>query len=165
MGRTSQFDKLRKKRRRKRLFRRTVAATVLAALAAAAVFAVTVVYQLDLRSQLENYAASLRGGGGFPVALDGMTVHRLLPMGKDVAVVTSAGTYIYNSSGARINSCLNNYRTPQARAAGGKILTYDLGGADLRVDNKAKQLHALTVKGGSLLAADIAQNEIGRAHV
>ena len=41
----------------------------------------------------------------------------------------------------------------QARAAGGKILTYDLGGADLRVDNKAKQLHALTVKGGSLLAA------------
>jgi len=158
MGRTSQFDKLRKKRRRKRLFRRTVAAAVLAALAAAAVFAVTVVYQLDLRSQLENYAASLRGGGGFPVALDGMTVHRLLPMGKDVAVVTSAGTYIYNSSGARINSCLNNYRTPQARAAGGKILTYDLGGADLRVDNKAKQLHALTVKGGSLLAADIAQN-------
>ena len=42
-------------------------------------------------------------------------------MGKDVAVVTSAGTYIYNSSGARINSCLNNYRTPQARAAGGPI--------------------------------------------
>ena len=69
MGRTSQFDKLRKKRRRKRLFRRTVAAAVLAALAAAAVFAVTVVYQLDLRSQLENYAASLRGGEGFPVAL------------------------------------------------------------------------------------------------
>ena len=155
MGRTSQFEKLRKIRRRKRFFRRSVAGVLLAGLAVAAFFAVAVVYQLDLRSQLENYAASLRGGGGFPVALDGVNVQKLLPMGKDVAVVTSAGTYIYNSSGARINSCLNNYRTPQAKTAGGKILTYDLGGTGLRVDNKAKLLYSTTVEGGSLLAADI----------
>lgn len=158
VGKTSQFDKLRKIRRRKRFFRRTAAGTVLAALAVAAFFAVAVVYQLDLRSQLENYAVSLRGGGGFPVALDGMNVQKLLPMGKDVAVVTSAGSYIYNSNGARVNSCLNNYRTPQARAAGGKLLTYDLGGTGLRVDNKAKELYSLTLESGGLLAADIAGN-------
>lgn len=158
LGRTSQFDRLRKKRRRKRFFRRTAAAVVLAVLATAAFLTVAVVYQLDLRSQLENYATTLRQGGGFPVALDGMNVQRLLPMGKDVAVVTSAGTYIYNSNGARVNSCLNNYRTPQARTAGGKILTYDLGGTGLRVDNKAKQLYSAAIEGGSFLAADIAAN-------
>lgn len=158
VGRTSQFEKLRKVRRRKRLFRRTTTGIILAVLAVSAFFAMAVVYQLDLSSQLQNYAISLRGGGGFPVALDGMNVQKLLPMGRDVAVVTSAGTYVYNSNGARINSCLNNYRTPQARTAGGKILTYDLGGAGLRVDNKAKQLYSTAVEGGSLLAADIAGN-------
>ena len=155
MGRTSQFDKLRRSRKRKRFFRRTAAAIAGAALMLACFMTFAVVYQLDLRSALENSLASLKGGGGFPVSLTEVSVQALLPMGGDVAVVTGAGTYIYNSSGARINSCLNNYRTPQARAAGGKILTYDLGGNGLRVDNKAKNLYTTTAT-GTLLAADIA---------
>jgi hypothetical protein len=152
----NEFDRLRRGRRRKRLFRRAVAAVFLAAVAVVAVLIASVVYQLDLRSQLENYAASLRRGDGFPVALDGMTIQALLPMGRDVAVLTSSGAYIYNSSGALVNSCLNNYRTPIARTAGGKLLTYDLGGTGLRVDNKAKQLYSADIEGGSILAADIA---------
>ena len=72
-----------------------------------------------------------------------------------VAVVTGAGTYIYNGNGALLNSCLSSYRTPQTKTAGGKLLTYDLGGNGLRVDNKAKNLYTTTAT-GTLLAADIA---------
>lgn len=158
MAKVTQFERMRQIRRRKRLLRRTTAVMLFTALAMVAFLALALVYHMDVRSQLENYVISLRGGGGFPVALDGMSVQKLLPMGRDAAVVTSAGTFIYNSNGARVNSCLNNFRTPQARAAGGKLLTYDLGGTGLRVDNKAKELYALTLESGSLLAADIAEN-------
>ncbi len=153
MGRTSQFDKLRRSRKRKRFFRRTAAAIAGAALMLACFMTFAVVYQLDLRSALENSLASLKGGGGFPVSLTEVSVQALLPMGGDVAVV--AGTYIYNGNGALLNSCLSSYRTPQTKTAGGKLLTYDLGGNGLRVDNKAKNLYTTTAT-GTLLAADIA---------
>ena len=133
MGRTSQFDKLRRSRKRKRFFRRTAAAIAGAALMLACFMTFAVVYQLDLRSALENSLASLKGGGGFPVSLTEVSVQALLPMGGDVAVVTGAGTYIYNGNGALLNSCLSSYRTPQTKTAGGKLLTYDLGGNGLRV--------------------------------
>ena len=155
MGRTSQFDKLRRSRKRKRFFRRTAAAIAGAALMLACFMTFAVVYQLDLRSTLENSLASLKGGGGFPVSLTEVSVQALLPMGGDVAVVTGAGTYIYNGNGALLNSCLSSYRTPQTKTAGGKLLTYDLGGNGLRVDNKAKNLYTTTAT-GTLLAADIA---------
>lgn len=158
MGTVSRFEQLRRIRRRKRFFKKTTALMLVTALAMVAFLALALVYHMDLRSQLENYVISLRGGGGFPVALDGVNVQKLLPMGRDAAVVTSAGAYIYNSNGARINSCLNNYRTPQARTAGGKLLIYDLGGTGLRVNNKAKELYSLNLESGSLLAADIAEN-------
>ncbi len=155
MGRTSQFDKLRRSRKRKRFFRRTAAAIAGAALMLGCFMTFAVVYQLDLRSALENSLASLKGGGGFPVSLTEVSVQALLPMGGDVAVVTGAGTYIYNGNGALLNSCLSSYRTPQTKTAGGKLLTYDLGGNGLRVDNKAKNLYTTTAT-GTLLAADIA---------
>ena len=155
MGRTSQFDKLRRSRKRKRFFRRTAAAIAGAALMLACFMTFAVVYQLDLRSALENSLASLKGGGGFPVSLTEVSVQALLPMGGDVAVVTRAGAYIYNGNGALLNSCLSSYRTPQTKTAGGKLLTYDLGGNGLRVDNKAKNLYTTTAT-GTLLAADIA---------
>ena len=155
MGRTSQFDKLRRSRKRKRFFRRTAAAIAGAALMLACFMTFAVVYQLDLRSALENSLASHPGGGGFPVSLTEVSVQALLPMGGDVAVVTGAGTYIYNGNGALLNSCLSSYRTPQTKTAGGKLLTYDLGGNGLRVDNKAKNLYTTTAT-GTLLAADIA---------
>lgn len=157
MGRTSEFDKLRKSRKRKRFFRRTAAWIALLSLALACLTALAVVYQLDLRSALENSIASLKRGGGFPIDLTEMNIQALLPMGGDVAVVTGAGTYIYNSSGANLNSCLNSYSVPQSKTAGGKLLTYDLGGTGLRVDNKAKCLYTTHVEGGNLLAADICE--------
>lgn len=155
MGRTSEFDKLRRSRKRKRFLKRTAAGLALLTLTAACLIAMAVMYQLDLRSALENSVASLKRGGGFPIDLTEMNIQALLPMGGDVAVVTGAGTYIYNSSGASLNSCLNSYSVPQSKTAGGKLLTYDLGGTGLRVDNKAKCLYTTHVEGGNLLAADI----------
>ena len=155
MPKMTPFEKLRKSRRRKRFFRRALGLLVLLTLSAAATITVAIIYQLDLRSGLENTIASMKSGPGFPVSLSEMSPQALLPMGGDVAVATSSGAYLYNSSGARLNSCLNNYRTPQFKAAGGKLLSYDLGGNGLRVDNKAKNLYSETFS-GTLLAADLA---------
>lgn len=154
MPKTTQFEKLRKSRRRKRFFRRALGLLAALLLLTACFAVVAVVYQLDLRSGLENTIASMKKGPGFPVPLSEMDPQALLSMGGDVAVVTNSGTFLYNAAGALMNSCLNNYRTPQVKAAGGKLLSYDLGGSGLRVDNKAKNLYQDTVA-GTLLAADL----------
>ena len=63
------FEKLRKSRRRKRFFRRALGLLVLLTLSAAATITVAIIYQLDLRSGLENTIASMKSGPGFPVSL------------------------------------------------------------------------------------------------
>ncbi len=156
MPKTTQFEKLRKSRRRKRFFRRTLGLLAAVILITACLAVIAIVYQLDLRSGLENTIASMKNGPGFPISLAEMNPQALLPMGSDVAVATNSGTFLYNSNGALMNSCLNDYRTPQVKAAGGKLLSYDLGGTGLRVDNKAKNLYQTTVT-GALLAADLSQ--------
>ncbi len=158
MAKATEFDKMRRSRRRKRMFRRLVAGLILLVFALVCFISSSFVYQLDLGSRVDNFRASLQSGDGFPVPMDDLTILGLLPMGKDVAVVTSAGTYLYNSHGALTQMCLNDYRVPQAKAAGGKLLTYDLGGTGLRVDNKRRELYSTQVEGGTLLAADIAEN-------
>ena len=158
MAKATEFDKLRKSRRRKRMFRRIVAGLIFLVFLGVCFISSSFVYQLDLGSRLDNLRASLEGGDGFPVSMSDLTILNLLPMDGDVAVVTTAGTYLYNSNGALTATCLNDFRTPQAKSAGGKLLTYDLGGTGLRVDNKRRELWAEEAEGGTLLAADIGEN-------
>ena len=157
MAGATEFDKLRKSRRRKRMFRRIVAGIIFLVFAGVCVISSSFVYRLDLGSRLDNLRASLERGDGFPVSMSDLTILGLLPMDGDVAVVTTAGTYLYNGNGALTATCLNNYRNPVARAAGGKLLTFDLGGTGLRVDNKRREIFSMEAE-GTLLAAAIAEN-------
>lgn len=154
MGKTTEFDKLRRQRRWKKRFRRMVAAVLVLAIGAALLFTAAVVYQLDLVTQAQNFVASLRPGEGFPISIRDVKVRELLPIGRDVVLVSDNGTFVYNRHGALLTTQVNQYAHPVVRVSGGKILAYDLGGTGLQVDNEAKLLHSLTTP-GRIYAADL----------
>ena len=157
MGNTTEFERLRRKRRRTKNLRRLAAAAALVAVAAAGIVLAGKVYRWDLGTRLSNMVSALRPGSGFPVIIDDMNVLQLLPMGRDVAVVSSSGTYIYNSKGARLAIWPNSYNEPVSKVGGGKLFTYDLGGTHFRVDSKSQKLTDVET-GGRILAGDIAAN-------
>ena len=157
MGKTTEFEQLRRKRRRLRNLKRMAAAALLLAAAAGGLVAAGKIYRWDIGTRWSNFLSSLRPGGGFPVTVDDLDVLQLLPLGQDVAVVSSSGTYIYNSRGARLAIWPNSYNEPVSKTAGGKLLTCDLGGTQLRVDSKSEQLAALEMD-GRILAADISES-------
>ncbi|MEA5011261.1 MAG: DUF5711 family protein [Angelakisella sp.] len=157
MGETTEFEKLRRKRKRKRNIKRFFGLVLAMILSIAGVIAADKIYHWDLGTKLSNVISGMRPGGGFPVPMDDLDVLKLLPMGKDIAVATSSGTYIYNSKGARLALWPNSYNQPVSKVGGGKLLTFDLGGTHLRVDNKSEEIYSEDV-GGRIYAADIAQN-------
>lgn len=156
MGVATEFDKLRKRRRLRRAFKRTTWLMILALLAAAGFLVWSVGYYLDAGSRLENYLSSMRPGPGYPVALDDMDVSAIIPMGTDVAVVTGSGNYVYNQNGARLFTSLNNYSNPVTRGAGGKLITYDSMGGQVKVSTKTEQLYEYSTD-GKIFAADICE--------
>ena len=172
MGKATEFEKLRKRRRIKRVFKRTTMLMIFAAMALSLFLIWSVAYQLDFSSRAQNFFSSLKPGGGFPVAVDDMNVEKLLPLGKDVAVVTTSGNYVYNSKGARLATFLNSYNIPVTYTAGGNLLTFDAGGNGLRVDNKSEELYQLTTEGkitagaicetGAFAVADSERGSLGR---
>lgn len=157
MGKTTEFALLRRKRRRVRTFRRIVLVGVALVVMAIAIIAVDRVYRWDISCRFGNLISTLRPGRGFPVSVDGLDILQLLPMGRDVAVVSSSGIYIYNSQGVHLALWMNNYNNPLCKSGGGKLLTYDLGGTHFRIDNKTRQLFNADTS-GKILAADMSQN-------
>ncbi|MEG1686488.1 MAG: DUF5711 family protein [Angelakisella sp.] len=154
MGAATEFDKLRKRRRLRRAFKRTTWLMILAVLAAVGFLLWSVGYYLDFGSRARNYLSSIRSGPGYPVSLDDMDVHELIPMGTDIAVVTRSGNYIYNKNGARLYTCLNHYSNPVTRGGGGKLITYDSGGQEVKISTKTALLYTLH-REGKVFAADI----------
>lgn len=156
MGAATEFEKLRKRRRIKRAFKRTTWMMLLSVLAAVGFLVWSLAYYLDFGSQMQNYLASMRPGGGFPIMLDDMHVEKLIPMGQDVAVVSPSGHYVYNQHGARLHTLLSGYSNPVTIGSGGKLLTYDNGGSRVRISTKTGLLYDLE-RSAKVLAADICE--------
>ena len=157
MGETTEFEKLRRKKRRKKRLHRLLVAMVSLALAAVLLLTAATVYQLDIATPVGNLIASLRSGDGFSVDLGDLQVSALVPMGGDAAVVASTGTYVYNRNGALLYSFPNRYSNPVSRSSSGRLLTFDLGGNDFRVDSETKNLYTGQAP-GKIYAGDLAKN-------
>lgn len=155
---TTQFDKLRKQRRRRKRMRRLVTTLLVLAITGVGVLVAAVVYQLDLATQVQNtWASATTRGEGFPISARNLQVRGIDTLGRDLVVVADSGVYLYNPKGGLLAARVNQYTQPVVRMAGGKLLTYDLGGYNLRVDNKVKELHSLTAP-GRIYAADLSQS-------
>ena len=77
MSELTEFEEARRRRRRKKTWRRTKKLAIVLAVVAVLGLTFFVGRQLGWDSHLTNLAASLRGGKGFPVALDRQETRQL----------------------------------------------------------------------------------------
>ena len=147
MSELTEFEQARRRRRRKKNLRRTRTLVIVLAVLAAFGLLFFAGRQLGWGSHFSNLAASLRGGGGFPVTLDRQEVRQLLGVKGGVAVCTQGSVTVYNTGGVVTGEFPHSYNTPISVYSGGRLLTYDLGGTDWMLTNKAKTLQSGTGQG------------------
>ena len=147
MSELTEFEQARRRRRRKKNWRRTRRLAVL--LAVVAVIGITVFAgrQLGWDSHLTNLAASLRGGKGFPVALNRQEPRQLIGVKGGVALWSEGSVTLLNSSGVITGEFPHSYNRPVSVYSGGRLLTYDVGGTDWMLTNKTKILQSGTGTG------------------
>ena len=165
MSELTEFEQARRRRRRKKNWRRTRRLAVL--LAVVAVIGITVFAgrQLGWDSHLTNLAASLRGGKGFPVALNRQETRQLIGVKGGVALCSEGSVTLLNSSGVITGEFPHSYNRPVSVYSGGRLLTYDVGGTGTGIllggTLNDKGTMALSRRGGSGLSVVTAYNARG----
>ena len=147
MSELTEFEEARRRRRRKKTWRRTKKLAIVLAVVAVLGLTFFVGRQLGWDSHLTNLAASLRGGKGFPVALDRQETRQLIGVKGGVALCTEGSVTVYNTGGVMTGEFLHNYNSPVSVYSGGRLLTYDVGGTDWMLTNKTKTLQSGTGQG------------------
>ncbi len=151
------FQKLRRKRTAARLMRRMLLLLLAAMLVVAGLALVRRLEFTSLSTWPGDLYASLRGGPGFPLESPGEGALQLLAIGNDPVLLTDTNLNIYNAAGRLIASYQHGCRTPIARQAGARLLTYDRSGKNLRVDTRSQNLYTAQYPAG-ILAAGLAKN-------
>lgn len=147
MSELTEFEEARRRRRRKKTWRRTRRLAVVLAVIAVLGLLFFAGRQLGWGSHLSNLAASLRGGKGFPVALDRQETRQLIGIKGGVALCTEGSVTVYNTGGVITGEFLHSYGSPVSVYSGGRLLTYDVGGTDWMLTNKTKTLQSGTGQG------------------
>ncbi|HIY09334.1 MAG TPA: hypothetical protein H9680_08355 [Firmicutes bacterium] len=154
----TEFEQARRKRAQKRLLRRLGILAVIGAVVALALAARTFLYEADLTTRLQDFFASLRSGPGYPVEADLGGEADLYSLGRDIALVTESTLTIYTPSAKESASFRHGYSNPLCITNDNRILTFDRGGRQLRVDSHSANLWTLQLEDGQIFSAAMAEN-------
>ena len=149
----TEFEQARRKRAQKRLLRRLGILAVIGVVVALALAARTFLYEADLTTRLQDFFASLRSGPGYPVEADLGGEADLYPLGRDIALVTESTLTIYTPSAKESASFRHGYSNPLCVTNDNRILTFDRGGRQLRVDSHSANLWTLQLEDGQIFSA------------
>ncbi len=156
-SRTTEFDRLRKQKARRRFFKRLFVLTLLTAAVGLALVLREDISNLGVGTRLADLYLSWRPGMQYPAEAPSGRVVALAAMGSDLVVLGDTNLNLYNSTARRMASYQHGYKNPILRTAGDRVLTFDRGGRQLRVDCRSK---ALFSENGdrNILSADLAPN-------
>lgn len=143
------FNKIRKKRRRTQLLKRVgvllgIALTLLVILSLN-----EMLVQEGILTRMRDFFGGL-GGSGYPIPAPGGVMREVMAVEGDVAVLNDTNLYLYNHKGKELLNLQRMNDHTVALTAGGRILTYDLGGTKYRVHTRQSLLlekehdHAIT---------------------
>ncbi len=139
MGATTDFEKLRKRRRRIRLIQRISALAGIVLLFAGILSLNDILVSGGTLARLRDFVGGL-GGGGYPIAAPGGTLREVGALGGDVAVLNDTNLYIYNDKGKEMLSLQRMSENTVMLAAGGRVLTYDIGGNSFLLHTRQTRL-------------------------
>lgn len=140
MDQSNNIEAYRKMRKRKKRNKRLIAVAVIFVLLAAVFFIGTMVAKDDTKEEepQQNETASVDTGikaNGFPVSLGGSETSAIVPCGKNLFLLTKNSLIAFNNAGKSVYTAHHGYSNPVMKASDKRVLTYDQGGYQFRVDS------------------------------
>ncbi len=123
------IEQYRKKKKRKKRIIKIVIAAILIILAAVGIFVINSI------SKVNSYED--KDSSKFPVNVADLSVLDLNTIDSNIIVTTNSELCYYTARAKKITSFKHGCTNPVSVKAGQKILTYDLGGYTIRLDNKS----------------------------
>lgn len=84
--------------------------------------------------------AKIGSGNGFPYSMSGITASDLLNAGSDLVLFDDSGIRVIDSTAKEISNIEHNFDHPIAESSGGRILLYDIGANQFRIQSKTRVL-------------------------
>lgn len=110
---------------------------ILVSIAAAQISGVTFsMIQEGFRTML----AKIGSGNGFPYSLSGVSATDLLSAGSDLVLVDDSGVRVIDSTAKEISNLEHSFDHPIAESSGSRILLYDIGANQFRIQSKTRIL-------------------------
>lgn len=110
---------------------------ILVSIAAAQISGVTV----SMASEgFRTMIAKIGSGGGFPYSLAGISASDLSVSGSDLILLDDSGVRVIDSTAKEISNIEHRYDHPVVEASSGRILLYDIGAKQFRVQSKTRVL-------------------------
>ncbi len=104
-----------------------------------------------------NVFASSGSGDGFPVSISPSDTNAVLSVGSDVALLGDSSLTLYKSNGKVLFQRQHGYSNPAMCSCTARVMVYDRGGKNLRVENRAKTLMMKETE-GTITTACMARN-------
>ena len=110
---------------------------ILVSIAAAQISGITVSMATEgFRTML----AKIGSGNGFPYPLSGISASELLGAGSDLVLIDDSGVRVIDSTAKEISNIEHSFDHPIAESSGGRILLYDIGAKQFRIQSKTRTL-------------------------
>lgn len=155
---TKDFRKLRLKRKRIRFAKKFAGVLVFFVLAAG-----LYITKDNWFSKLEGIGSRYEGtksssdDAGFPVKISGGIKYKSALIDNHFALLGDTTLRIYGSGGALVDTRQHTYSNAMIESSGKRILLYDLGGTDLRLESKRKTVFEKTLE-GKIIFAEISED-------
>ncbi len=149
MSNAMDFQKIRKKRQRTQMFKRMGVLLGLALTLLVILSLNDMLVQEGVLTRMRDFFGGM-GGSGYPIPAPGGILREVMALEGDVAVLNDTNLYLYNKKGKELLNLQRMNDNTIALAAGGRILTYELGGTRYKIHTRQSLLlegeheHAIT---------------------
>ncbi len=140
---SNDIELYRKKRRRKRKIRHLIITAVILSLTALLIFFAVKFDFSDISEQLGSNQNNQVAGdsGGFPKKLFGDHPIQFEHCGSHLVMVTDSTLYLYDGGGNTVLNSPHSYSKPTISCSDKRVLLYDRGGNNFRVNNTGGTLY------------------------
>lgn len=122
-------------------------------------FVISVLSPISFVESTRNFFAGIGASGSFPVELSVSSRNDIKKMGNDVVLVTDSNINLYTSGGGKIFSRQHGYSNPRSITSDSRVLTFDSGTNEYRIDNRYENVYSGTTD-NAILCAAMARNGV-----
>lgn len=155
MGKTVDFEKVRRRRRLRETVKRLVVLVLIVGAVGGVILFNNVFVEYGLSTRISDLMGAL-GGDGFPVDLPGGIIRDVKDVNGSLAVLNDTNLFLYNKKGRAITNLQQMTDKTVLLTNESRALTYDVGSKEYSLHTTSRSLSGAAENG--ILAADLAKN-------